>query len=492
MSSPPAMAASRNAKRYLRQISSPLFGPLQPSAKKKIDELQRELVVFDEHSWGGGNSVALPYSLDSQGEFAEKSLHAYGTMAQAQFLLSQRVRTAFADKGAGLYIFNTESASWSGWIRFPISAFRDDYQSAVNTVSGSCGAVAFENGMSLWTNPKTPADITPQNDSQTFADNLPKQVARIWIHDLQGNAFQHLQLSTSPCPVSLHEGAASTLTIKLDENSWPTSLQWPGMSSSLILPGFGDFHSVAVNGFAPRAKVHEIWGAGTAKKRNELRDSVLQTTAAVEAGVATTEDTGETIVYTQSLKHPSLGWAVRRLEIWKSEPRIRLEFKLYRRSSELPEAFFISFPLTVGNTAPVVSNAGVPYKPYQEQIPGSCKDYFATDGWVEYETANGRWIWATKDAPLVTFGQGSLLEKATEAPAQTNVVQAMVFNNLWYTNFVANAMGEMDFSFDLEWQPRDREVRASDLADTLVSTPVLLLNPNAPADPLYKKYIFQP
>jgi hypothetical protein len=57
---------------------------------------------------------------------------------------------------------------------------------------------------------------------------------------------------------------------------------------------------------------------------------------------------------------------------------------------------------------------------------------------------------------------------------------------------VANAMGEMDFSFDLEWQPRGREVRASDLADTLVSTPVLLLNPGAPADPLYKKYIFQP
>jgi len=492
MSSPPAMAASRTAKRYLQQASSPLFGPLQPNAVKKMDELERELIVFDEHSWGGGDSVALPYSLDSQGEFAEKSLHSYGAMAQAQFLLSQRVRTAFADKGSGLYVFNAAPASWSGWIRFPSSAFRDDYRSAVDTASGVCGEVSFENGMHPWATPKTPADVTAENDTQTFADNVPKQTARIWIDNLPGNAFRHLQLSTSPCPASSDEAAASTLSIKLDERSWPRSLQWSGMSSPLILPGFGDFHSVSINGFAPRAKVHEIWNASTAESRNELRAVALQTVTAEEDSIATEEDTGKTIVYTQSLKHPSLGWAVRRLEIWKSEPRIRLDFKLYRRSSERPEAYFISFPLPVGNASPIVSNGGIPFRPYREQIPGSCKDYFAIDGWIDYATPEGHWIWATRDAPLVTFGKGTLLEKATAAPDQTNIVQAIVFNNLWYTNFVDNAMGEMDFSFDLEWQRRNEEVHPSDLGDTLVSTPVLLLNPDAPVDPLYMKYVFQP
>ena len=102
-----------------------------------------------------------------------------------------------------------------------------------------------------------------------------------------------------------------------------------------------------------------------------------------------------------------------------------------------------------------MSNGGIPYKPYQEQIPGSCKDYFAIDGWVDYETTNGHWIWATKDAPLVTFGQGDILAKTVEAPANTNVVRAIVFNNLWHTNFVPNAMGEMDFSFDLKWQSKN-------------------------------------
>jgi hypothetical protein len=58
---------------------------------------------------------------------------------------------------------------------------------------------------------------------------------------------------------------------------------------------------------------------------------------------------------------------------------------------------------------------------------------------------------------------------------------------------VDNAMGEMDFSFNLKWQPGIGEkMHVSDIANTLVSDPVLLLNPDKPADPLYQKYIFQP
>ena len=493
MSAPIAISASRVAKRYLQEAASPLFGPMPSNAEKKVTQLQRELVVFDEHSWGSGMSIALPYSLDTQGQFAEKSLHAYGAMAQAQWLLGQRARTAFGNKGAGLYVINTTLAPWSGWVSFPASALRSEYESATDATTGVCRTIEFYSGMKPFTNPEKPDDVTPQNDSQTFADNLPKQVASIWVQDLKGNAFRRLLLSSSPCAVSEQRAARPSVEIQVDANNWPTSLRWPGMPSSLILPGLGDFSSVEITGFAPRANVHKIWNTSVAKQRNEERESIFRTIFASKEGSAVEQDNGETIIYTQSLKHPSLGWAVRRLEIWKSEPRIKLDFKLYRKSSELPEVFFISFPLPVGNSAPAVSNGGISYKPYQEQIPGSCKDYFAIDGWVDYETANGYWIWATKDAPLITFGQGNIIAKMVEAPAHTNIVNAMIFNNLWHTNFVDNEMGEMDFSFDLKWQPETGEkIYVPDIANTLMSDPVLLLNPDKPADPLYQKYIFKP
>jgi hypothetical protein len=42
----------------------------------------------------------------------------------------------------------------------------------------------------------------------------------------------------------------------------------------------------------------------------------------------------------------------------------------------------------------------------------------------------------------------------------------------------------MDFSFDLKWQSKNGDkISASDIAATLVSDPVLFLNPGGPIDP---------
>ena len=46
-----------------------------------------------------------------------------------------------------------------------------------------------------------------------------------------------------------------------------------------------------------------------------------------------------------------------------------------------------------------------------------------------------------KMRPSVTFGQGDIIAKTVEAPAYANIVRAIVFNSLWHTNFVDNAMG---------------------------------------------------
>jgi hypothetical protein len=49
---------------------------------------------------------------------------------------------------------------------------------------------------------------------------------------------------------------------------------------------------------------------------------------------------------------------------------------------------------------------------------------------------------------------------------------AVVFNNFWYTNFVANENGAMEFPFDLLGKPSIPDPQA--LADTVVSEPVVV------------------
>ena len=492
MSAPQAVSASRLAKSYLAEAASPVFGSPSAAFLSEVDGVNRDLVLFDEHTFGSGSSVAFPDSLDTLGQFAEKSLLAYAPMAQARWLLGKRARSAFDSKGEGFFAINATPDPWSGWVKFNVSALREDDVSAVDPSTGACYPLEFTNGLKSFTSPLNPDEITPENSSQVFADNLPGQTVSVWIDSLPGNSSRHLLFSPKPCANAV---APSVITPKIDvdEKGWPVSITWPGMSTSLIAPGFGDLVAVKVDGFAPRAKIHEISDMTDAAKRQAAREQFLKEIPASESAAATRTENPHSVVYTQTLSESSFGWITRRLEIWRDEPRARIEFKFSRLSSDLPEAVFASFPLPVGAAAPKTSNAGVPFVPYTDQIPGSCRDYFATDGWVHYTNSQGHWFWVSRDAPLVTFGETNVLARRTDAPSHTNRVLAMLFNNFWYTNFVANSTGEMDFQFDLVWRPDlPASLSEGDLAVTLSSDPVLLINPSGPTDKLYLKWLFQP
>jgi hypothetical protein len=68
---------------------------------------------------------------------------------------------------------------------------------------------------------------------------------------------------------------------------------------------------------------------------------------------------------------------------------------------------------------------------------------------------------------------------------------AMIFNNFWYTNFVADSHGIMEFQFDLVWSPKDDRGEGSDPTGLLLE-PVVVINPSLPEDPSIAKRLFQP
>jgi hypothetical protein len=113
----------------------------------------------------------------------------------------------------------------------------------------------------------------------------------------------------------------------------------------------------------------------------------------------------------------------------------------------------------------------MPFTPYQDQLLGSCRDYFAFDGWAKYDTKDGQWLWVSRDAPLVTFKHPEIWGRRT-APAPADRILAEIYNNFWYTNFVGNENGAMEFQFDLLWKPSISDPQA--LANTVVSEPIVV------------------
>lgn len=490
-SAPREVAASRAAKRFLTAALAPLWGPLSPSARRTVDDLTQDLCLFDEHTWGSSMSVALPYSFDTQGQWNEKSRLAWRPMALAEWLLSQRARSRLTDKGEGLWLANPAPGPFSGWVTMISTCLRDTYKSVVDPATGARARLEFYAGVQPWGRPQNPNEFSREDVSGVFPDLSPNRHASFWVEHLDAMATRRFQLSNED--VQNMPSSEQVPAIDLDENGWPVSAKWVGMKKPLFLGGPGDFVSVQVNSFAPRWVIADIWNTGDAAGREQLRKEKLAQIPAKPVGSATVLETPHTFRYTQPLEHPRLRWATRQIELWKRTPRARLTFRLNRLSSFNPEIFYIVTPLPCDGTLPRLSCGGIPFTPFTEQLRGSCRDYFAIDGWAHYATPDGHWLWVSRDAPLVTLDQPQVLARLDSPPAATGRLLSMVFNNFWYTNFLGDEPGVMMFQFDLVWQNEiATDQVAETLAESLVAEPVVVINPALPEHPSVLKRLYVP
>jgi hypothetical protein len=230
-----------------------------------------------------------------------------------------------------------------------------------------------------------------------------------------------------------------------------------------------------------------VHSTADAARRSAIRDEILRFTQPAYSQVKASA-TPYTLVYLQEIAHPRLARAERQIELWKAEPRARITLRFDRLSSVAPEVLYAAFALPGPGKLPTVSNGGVPFTPYEDQLRGSCRDYYAIDGWARYRSTDGDRLWVTRDAPLVAIGGPQTLARRTDAPADTHRIAAMLFDNCWHTNFVADSNGTMEFAFEIAWRERIEE--PGDLAETLVSDPVVVLNPGRRIAPAIGRYLY--
>jgi hypothetical protein len=473
-STPRALAASRLAKRAVAAALSPAFGPFPPDGRRALDEILRELVLFEEHTWGSSDSLPLPDALDTQGQLAEKTLHAYRAMARAELLLGRRQQAALAARPEGVHVTSTAPLPVSGWARFPVRAARRSFASLREATTGREVAVSIAKEIDRLAPSQAPAPIGAAGEAE---------VASVWV-ELPAGGTVDLEYDDQ-------EAEAPALTerpgVTLDDRGWPVAVLWPEMAEPLFLEGTGAF--LAIQAAAGRDVLGKLAGGqGPAEERERQRREILrEVVAAPESARAV--DTGHTLVYTQALWHPRLRRAERRLEVWKREPRARLLLRIDRVPSVDPEVLYADFRLPSADL-PTLSNGGVPFVPFREQLGESCRDHFSTDGWALFRGAHGDRLWASRDAPLVAVGGPNALARVQGVPARPGRILAMLFNNTWDTNFAAEEMGTLEFQFDIAWRPRIDDPFA--LAEALVSDPLVLLTPAAAPDPLVQKHLLRP
>jgi hypothetical protein len=434
-SGPREVAASRVAKRTLAAALSPAFGRMPDKAQPAMTQILRDLCLFDEHTWGASASISAPYSLRTLGQYVEKSDLAYRPMGMADALLQRRLRAAIDPLPEGVYAINTTPVEISGWAA--VTGLDPKTNSLVNSRTGATAELLREGG-----------------------------AARCWFEKLPPQSVTGFRPETASAPP---HGPDAGPVLRSDAAGWPVSATWAGCPSPLFDGALGYFTCVGVVPPADRRTITQLH----AKFNADLRNKSFQQSDATY-GEAKVRETPHTLHFTQEIRHPRLGTSRRMLELWKREPRARITVALDRLSSTAPEVLFLGFDLPEGLPLPILASGGVPYTPYRDQLRGTCKDYFAIDGWAHYRAPAGHWLWVTRDAPLVTIGQPHVVERHQEEPAARHRILAMIFDNCWHTNFVADSHGPMEFQFDLAWKASLDDPAA--LAEALAGDPIVASN----------------
>ncbi len=439
-SSPREVAASRVAKRYMTTAFSSVFGPMPERAQPGVEQILKDLCLFDEHTWGASASISRPYGLETLGQFVEKSDLAFRPMGMAEILLSRRLRALIDPMPEGIYAVNPASVEISGW------AALHGQDTAVNSL----------------------VDAKTGARSELYKE---RGASRFWLEKMGANSVRAFRGDRA---AATDTSAGTRPAVSLDSLGWPMAASWNGMKQPLFEGPLGDFICVGVVPPADRRTLAQLHGNPDPKKREAIRKASLNQTPASYAS-ASSQETAHTLLFAQDIRHERIANGRRTLELWKREPRARIVVRFDRLSSLSPEVLFLGFTLPEGSPLPVFSSGGVPFTPYRDQLRGSCRDYFAIDGWADFPGADGHRLWVTRDAPLVAVGSPHVVELHQAEPANPRSILAMVFDNCWHTNFVADSHGTFEFQFDMAW--KSSLDKPADLAAALTTDPVAMVNP---------------
>jgi len=88
-------------------------------------------------------------------------------------------------------------------------------------------------------------------------------------------------------------------------------------------------------------------------------------------------------------------------------------------------------------------------RPELDQLPGSCKNFFSVQSFVDVSNDQLGVTWAALDAPLIEIGGITAEQPWMRTIRPSSVFYSYVMNNYWHTNYKADQEGPVSFRYAL-------------------------------------------
>jgi hypothetical protein len=442
---PRETATARLARYRLQAARSPVFSSLTKQQRQKTDEIERDICTYYEHTFASNKAGSDIYGIQNQGSMNEAFRYAYKAYEYAGWLLAQKARSLMNGQAEGIYVINTQAATFSGWCKLEKRSIR------VN-------------------NPKSLVDARTGLKIKLYAE---QDDVYFWADKVEGESFIRYTVSMDEPDVA---PSPESPQIETNASGWPVSIRWKSMKAPLF------------EGEAPVLYVSKFvkggWWDGNALPGDYV---------SVPKEKTRVEETPQTIVFSQKLENQRLVSAERILTVYKNEERVHVKISYDRvlHTEREPEVIYAEFPFPNKDRRVTTSNGGSEFTPYADNIPNTCKAFFIADSWVKLACSDGTRVWASRTSPVFELGKHTFfLSGDIQEPANSYLFQSMLYNNGWSVNFPTEYSGKTVSEQDIYWTPDNPDMKQiKQVSDAYLVKPVIIVHPGAKENSFYHQWM---
>lgn len=394
-----------------------LWSLLKPAGypADRFQEAWRNVLLYDEHTWGAHNSISQPDEPFVLSQWAIKQAFAVDGYKQARHLMDpvlEPIQAPQSEPVTTILVLNTSS-----WPRTELIEIQDRSLRGLQVVDSRGG--------------KVPSQRTARGWFAFLARNVPPlgSVRYTLVEgepDAVGSArAEGLVIANDTITVRLDEltGAICELTSNRIPGDFVDSAEGTGLNEYLYVAGKDPAAATGV-----RSVTVEVVDPGP------LVATVRVTSAA-----------------------PGCRKLMREIRIVDGIDRVEIENRLDKEKVRTKEGVHFAFPFQIPDGVVRLDTPWAVVRVETDQLVGSCKNWFTVQRWVDVSNQTKGITWITPDAPLVELGAITAEIPWIKTLEPTQRIYSYVMNNYWHTNYKADQEGETAFRYVLyPHGPRDQ------------------------------------
>lgn len=402
---------------------------------RRIHDVNDALLFYGEHTFGHSESVRNPYGLDTWEQRSLKQSYAWEAYRHASLLgeVALGLLQDFVPRAAepAIAVFNTNNHPYTGTARIYI-----DHQMLP---PGKEFAIVDNKGDTI---PAQPGENRSDGTYWTlYLTDIPAIGQARYIIKVSDRPAQPVPVTSVP-DLSTTKVSNRWYDIQFDAaRGTISSLYDRELGKELLTQGaewqFGEFIHETIDSRHHLEQYHAPVSKRTAPEKMRFEGyrpgSIWDTYTFVAETAAGRDADNLRIQY----------------RIYNTEKKIGIVYRLRKKDNTDPESIYVSFPIEIENGKLMVDVPGGAIEAGVDQIPGSSNDWYTVQDFVAARNDSMQVIVVSPEIPLMQLGAINLGRYTAGARPQSTNIYSWPMNNYWTTNFNADQMGEMEWTYTI-------------------------------------------